>query len=298
MVKPFQLGRGLGSLIPGKRTTDEPVSRVSETTHVVAAPGDLQSSKKISLQLIEPSKQQPRQRFDEASLSELVASIKVHGILQPLVVTALPNGRFQLIVGERRWRAAQLAGLTEVPVIVREANEQQRLELALIENIQRQDLNPLEEAAAYRRLQDEFNLTQEQVAKQVGKSRSQVANTERLLALPPVIQAALREGRITVGHAKVILSLPTQSEQEKFFASIVREGLPVHLAELKARAIRARAQTHVKSAGSPELRALEQSLQTKLGTRVRIRGTPQRGVIEIVFYSREELTELLAKLNL
>ncbi|HAO81769.1 MAG: Chromosome segregation DNA-binding protein [Parcubacteria group bacterium GW2011_GWD2_43_10] len=297
MAKSFQLGKGLSALIPSKRIGDEPKTSVSETVHVQSVPASASNVQKISLQLIEPNKQQPRKQFDEAGLSELVASIKVHGILQPLVVTLLANGRYQLVVGERRWRAAQQAGLTEVPVIIRQTGEQERLELALVENIQRQNLNPLEEAAAYRRLQDEFNLTQEQVAKQVGKSRSQVANIERLLTLSPAIQQALQEGRITVGHAKVILSLPTQAEQEKFFASIVREGLPVHLAELKAQGVRVRSHQRRVGTVSPELRNLEQRLQAKLGTRVKIRGTPQRGLIEIVFYSQEELADLMSKLD-
>ena len=296
MVKPFQLGKGLGSLIPTRRMPDEPKTSISATTHVpAAAAGEV--VRKISIQSIEPNKQQPRSHFDDTSLNDLVASIKAHGILQPLVVTPLADGKYQLVVGERRWRAAQLADLGEVPVIIREAGDQERLALALVENIQRQDLNPLEEAAAFRRLQDEFNLTQEQVAKQVGKSRSQVANTERLLSLPPVIQQALRAGRITVGHAKVILSLPTPAEQEKFFASILKEGLPVHLAELKAQGIRVRSHQRARSGGSAELRALEQQLQAKLGTKIRIRGTPQRGVVEIVFYSSEELRDLMRKMG-
>lgn len=296
MAKTFQLGRGLSSLIPGKKVEDNQNTNVSESTHIQAMASGY-NVQKIALNLIEPNKDQPRKTFDEAGLAELVASIKVHGILQPLVVAPLSNGRYQLIVGERRWRSAKLAGLIEVPVIVRQSGEQEKLELALVENIQRQNLNPLEEAAAYRRLQDEFNMTQDQVAKQVGKSRSQVANIQRLLTLPPVIQEALREGRITVGHAKVILSLPTKQEQEKFFAAIVREGLPVHLAEIKAQGVRVRSHQRHSSSASPELKNLEQRLQAKLGTKVRIRGTGQRGLIEIVFYSSEELASLMSKLD-
>lgn len=298
MAKTFQLGKGLSSLIPNKKLTVEPPTGVSETIHVQSPVADNKSVREISLQLIEPNKDQPRQHFDDASLAELVASIKVHGILQPLVVSPLADGHYQLVVGERRWRAAKQLGLSAVPVIVRPVDEQQKLELALIENIQRQDLNPLEEAAAYRRLQAEFNLTQEQVAKQVGKSRSQVANIERLLSLPLPIQQALRDGRITVGHAKVILSLPTAVEQEKFFTSIIREGLPVHLAEVKAQGIRVRSHQRTRNPDSPELRALEQQLQNKLGTKVRIKGTPQRGLIEIVYYASEELREIIRKMTM
>lgn len=289
MVKPFQLGRGLGSLIPGRATTPE-----SAPVQPPVAPGTVRN---IALSSIEPNPHQPRKQFEAEALNELAASIKQHGLLQPLVVEPTSDGRYRLIVGERRWRAAKLAGLTEVPAIVREISQQERLELALVENIQRQNLNPLEEAAAYRRLQDEFGLTQEAVAKRVGKSRSQVANTERLLTLPAVIQEALRDGRITVGHAKVILSLPTGPEQEKFFASVVQQGLPVHLLELKAQGVRVKAHERKKSGGSPELRALEQQLQGLLGTKVRIRGTPQRGVVEVVFYSSEELRELMRRMS-
>lgn len=298
MAKTFQLGRGLSSLIPNKKIISEPSTSVSETVHVQTTVTDNANVQKLSLQLIEPNKDQPRQRFDDTSLAELVASIKVHGILQPLVVSPLSGGRYQLVVGERRWRAAKQLGLGEVPVIIRPVDEQQKLELALIENIQRQDLNPLEEAAAYRRLQAEFNLTQEQVAKQVGKSRSQIANIERLLSLPPAIKQALGDGRITVGHAKVILSLSTPDEQEKFFSSILREGLPVHLAEIKAQGIRVRSHQRTRTPGSPELRTLEHQLQDKLGTKVRIKGTPQRGLIEIVYYASEELREIIRKMTM
>lgn len=297
MAKTFQLGKGLGSLIPSRKIVDEP-TQVSETTHIQSVIQPSEGIAKINIKLIEANKDQPRKHFDQANLNELVASIKQHGILQPLVVTPLVNGRYQLVVGERRWRAAQLAGLGEVPVIIRRTGDQEKLELGLIENIQRQDLNPLEEAAAYRRLQAEFNLTQEEVAKKVGKSRPQVANTERLLGLPPVIQEALREGRITVGHAKVILSLPTAAEQERFFAAIIKEGLPVHLAELKAQGIRVRSHERTKNVGSPEVRSLEQQLQAKLGTKVKIRGNTQRGVVEIVFYSSDELRALINRMGM
>jgi ParB family transcriptional regulator, chromosome partitioning protein len=251
----------------------------------------------VPVKLIDANPQQPRREFDEASLADLAASIRQHGVLQPLVVS-LYGGRYRLIAGERRLRAAGLAGLRDVPVIVREASEQQRLELALIENIQREDLNPLEEAAAYRRLQNEFNLTQEQVATQVGKSRSQVANTERLLALPAPIQAALKQGTITVGHAKVILSLEGEAEQQKFFETLMREGLPVRLAEAKARSMRVRTHERTVRGVAPELKELERELQQVLGARVRVRGNPSRGIIEIAFFSSEDLSELARKLTL
>ncbi len=295
MAKPFQLGRGLGSLIQPKKPAGANFwgggSKSQATTP--AQPGE--QVQQVPLGAITPNSHQPRQHFDHQGLEELVASIKAHGILQPLIVRAISSGRFELIAGERRLRAAELAGLTTVPVIAREASEQQQLELALVENLQRQNLNPLEEAHAYRQLQDEFGLTQAQVSEQVGKSRAQVANTERLLSLPPRIQEALRAGTLTMGHAKVILGLSTAAEQEKLFDAITREGLPVRLAEAKAAGYRVRG--HERRVTSPEVRAYEQELMQALGTKVKIRGTRDRGVIEAIFYSTQELAALVKKLT-
>ncbi len=285
------MGRGLGSLIPQKKAAVEP------GTPPPAAPSAPGGMRNVPLQLIDPNPMQPRREFDAAALADLAVSIQHHGLLQPLIVSP-SGGRYRLIAGERRLRAAQQAGLTEVPAIVREASEQQRLELALIENIQREDLNPLEEAAGYLRLQNEFNLTQEQVAERVGKSRSQVANTERLLSLSAPIQEALRQGKITVGHAKVILSLETEAEQQKFFEMLVREGLPVRLAEAKMRSLKVRSHERTVRGAPAELKELERELQQILGTKVKVRGSLSRGVIEIAFYSGEDLTELARKLKL
>ncbi|MFA4819035.1 MAG: ParB/RepB/Spo0J family partition protein [Patescibacteria group bacterium] len=293
MVKPFQLGRGLGSLIPSQPAKDNywGAGPAADKTKIVADGGVRQ----ISPQAIKANPQQPRHKFDQASLVELAASIKEHGILQPLVVSERADGNYDLIVGERRWRAALTAGLATVPVIVRPFDEQQKLEIALVENIQRQDLNPLEEAEGYRRLRDEFNLTQDQIAKQVGKSRPQIANTLRLLELPESIKQALWDGKLTFGHAKVILSLETPQEQEKFFRLITAEGLPVRLAEAKAAQIKGRAR-----AGAPgvnwQFRQLEADLQRTLGTKVRIIGN-QKGKIEIEFYSSGDLAELVGKIS-
>lgn len=284
------MGRGLGSLIPQKKPASEPAvpaMAVSPASGVRSVP----------VQLIDLNPLQPRREFDAAALADLAVSIQRHGVLQPLIVS--PAGdRYRLIAGERRLRASQQAGLSEVPVIVREASEQQRLELALIENVQREDLNPLEEAAGYLRLQNEFNLTQEQVAERVGKSRSQVANTERLLSLPAPVQEALRQGKITVGHAKVILSLETEAEQQKFFEMLVREGLPVRLAEAKVRSLKVRSHERTVKGAPAELKELEREMQQLLGTKVKIRGSLNRGVIEIAFYSGEDLAELARKLKL
>ncbi len=251
----------------------------------------------LPISAIVANPKQPRREFNEATLQELVASIRNHGILQPLVVREVGSNRYEIIAGERRCRAARLAGLATVPALLREASEQERLELALVENLQREDLNPLEEALAYRRLQDEFGLTQEQVAKRVGKSRSQVANTERLLALPASIQAALRNGKITVGHAKVIMSLESEAEMLKFFETVTREGLPVRLAEAKARQQNVRRYERRVARPNPEWREYERKLQQALGTRVKIRGTGKGGALEVVFFSGEELAEIVRKVT-
>lgn len=295
MAKPFQLGRGLGSLIPGRAPADNFWGAASTPAGAKAVSSPAVEIKNINPQLIKPNPRQPRHKFDEDSLGELMASIKEHGILQPLVVSPRTDGNYDLIVGERRWRAALQANLATVPVIVRATVEQQKLELALVENIQRQNLNPLEEAEAYRRLRDEFNLTQEQIAKQVSKSRSQVANTLRLLELPESIKEALWAGKITFGHAKVILSLNTPQEQEKFFRLITAEGLPVRLAEVKAAQFKNKNQP---AALTPNLqyRQLEQELQRVLGAKVRIVTAGQKGKIEIEFYSSGDLNELVNKI--
>lgn len=304
MAKPFTLGRGLSSLIPQKKSDgnnfwggqgeERPTPAVAQQPVARVTPGI--QIQEISISNIEANPEQPRREFDPGALAELAASIKEHGVLQPLVVCSAASGKYQLIAGERRWRAARMAGLSVVPVIVRNVAEQQKLELALVENLQREDLNPLEEARAYQRLHDEFNLTQEEVGKRVGKSRSQVANTERLLGLPLSVQQALASGKITVGHAKVLLSLEDPAEQQKFFEAIVSEGLPVRLADAKIRATSVRTHMRNVKAKNPLWQEYERVLEGYLGTRVRIKGTAKQGTIEVVFYSPEELDSLAKKL--
>lgn len=293
MAKAFQLGRGLGSLIPQKR-----IEPATQTPVSPAAPGASLAGERV-LQIarvaIDPNPHQPRQHFGHDELEDLISSIKAHGIVQPLIVSPGSGGRYVLIAGERRWRAAEVAGLITVPAIVRSATDQERLELALIENIQRQDLNALEEATGYQRLHDEFGLTQEEVAKRVGKSRAQIANTMRLLALPREIQDALRAGRITFGHAKVIMGVEGEREQLKLYQQIVREGLPVRFADAKARGVKVK--SHVRQVADPELASLTDELQRSLGTRVHIRGKRDRGVIEVLYFSLEELTNLVRRLS-
>ncbi|HXF70104.1 MAG TPA: ParB/RepB/Spo0J family partition protein, partial [Thermoflexus sp.] len=216
MARKFGLGKGLEALLPA-----------GETMGLLEVPIDA----------IEPNPHQPRRQIDEAELEELAQSIREHGLLQPLIVTQtqLEPPRYTLIAGERRWRAAQRAGLTTVPVVVREAAPQQMLELALVENLQRADLNPIEEAQAYRYLIETFGLTHEEVARRVGRSRATITNALRLLQLPPSIQAHLMEGRITEGHARALLMLSNPAQQEMVLRRILEEGLSVRAAEELAR---------------------------------------------------------------
>jgi len=276
------LGRGLDALIPPARTD----------AHVQL----------VEIERIAPNPRQPRVQFSPEALRELADSIRVHGIIQPLVVTQLhareneAMPRYHLIAGERRWQAAKLAGLAAVPVIVREATPQELLELALVENIQRADLNPLEEAAAYRRLMDDFHLTQEQVAAKVGKSRVAVANTVRLLRLPEDARRALSEGQVSEGHARALLRLETVHEQRKLLRAILEEGLSVRQAETRAEHGRERVvTTRAKRtpARDPQARHLEEQFRRALGTKVTlVRHRSGGGRLIVEFFSDEELQAL------
>lgn len=281
MMKPA-LGRGLGSLIPHKQTLTEQV--IPEARHEVL---DLDVG-----QIVE-NPRQPRTHFSPSELEDLISSIQEHGILQPLIVTRHGSG-YELIAGERRLRAARTLGLKTVPAIVRDASEQQKLELALIENIQRQDLNAVEEAVAYRALIDEFNLTQDQVAKRVGKSRSNVANILRLLELPEEMLVALRDGRITKSHARTLLSQEDSTKQRALFAQMLEGGMSVHEAE--ARVVSKKASKRGVTAKDPNVAAHEKRLREVLGTRVDISESGGKGKITIAFYSREEFLNLLDRL--
>jgi len=267
------LGRGLNALIPTTETqagaAEIPVARVSPNPH------------------------QPRQSIPEESLAELAASIREHGVIQPLVVTQLGD-EYQLIAGERRWRAAQLAGLTTIPAIIKETTPQQMLELALVENVQRADLNPLEEAGAYRQLMDDFGLTQEEVATRVGKSRTAVANIVRLLRLPDDVKAALAAGRISEGHARALLALPTAGLQRQALAVIEARGLNVRQTEELVRRMQLeseadQSEAEAQPALSPQDRDVVDKFQARLGTRVNLVRGKKGGRLVIHFYSEEEL---------
>lgn len=254
----------------------------------------------VSIKLIKPNPWQPRKTFHQESLQELADSIKEHGILQPLVVVPQGDGTYQLIVGERRLRASLLAGLDTVPVIVREGmQEQKKLELALIENIQRHNLDPIEEAMAYQQLIDSYKLTQEEVARKVGKGRTTITNMLRLLHLPLKIQNAVAEGVISEGHARSILTVPGMEKQLAFFELIVNENFTVRQAEDKAREILDRPKfiRAPRVQTDPETTALESELRSKLGTKVKIQKKGESGKIMIEFYSQEELASFMEKIS-
>jgi len=266
------LGRGLEALIP--------------TAEGQAAVGLQQ----VPVAAITPNPLQPRTAFDPEALAELAASIREHGLIQPLIVTQQGTERYQLIAGERRWQAARMAGLATVPVIVKEATPQQALELALVENIQRADLNPLEEASAFRQLVDEFGLSQEQVAERVGKSRVAVTNTLRLLRLPAEVKQALADGTIQEGHARALLGLPTSQAQIAAVQLVVKRALSVRQTEELVRRLVEPPQPKPTEPPPPEARSLEEQFRARLGTKVQLyRNRKGRGRLVIHFYSEEEL---------
>jgi ParB family chromosome partitioning protein len=272
------LGRGLDALIPrGDR-------------------GTLQ----IEIDAITPNPHQPRDHFDPAALEELAASIREHGILQPLIVSQ-HEGAYTLIAGERRWRASRLAGLTMVPVVVKEVSPRQQLEWALVENIQRQDLNPIEAAGAYQQLIHEHGLTQDEVATRVGKNRSTIANTLRLLRLPAVVIESLTAGEVSEGHARALLLTPEPADQVALHQVVVREGLSVRQTEQRARRItnsetRPAFETPASHPFDADVEALEGKLRDTLGTKVELRYQRGAGRVVIHYYSDEELDALMSRL--
>lgn len=254
------------------------------------------SPAEVSVSDIVPNPHQPRLHFDESKLRELADSIREHGVLQSLVVSPKSDGTYELIAGERRLQASRLAGLTKVPVVIREAEEQEKLELAIIENIQRHDLNPIEEAKAYARLIDEFGLTQEEAAKKMGKSRSAVANAVRLLVLPVEIQRALSEGRISEGHAKALLSLLNPEKQRALFEMIVKTGMTVREAEAKARETQVRPHVRRIASLAPEIAEKAERMSSVLGTKVAVKPAGRGGRIVVEYYSDEELDQIVSRI--
>lgn len=292
------LGKGLGALIPPQKTgsslsvqpASEPDADLSQsqTEQGSGASDTGQRILEVSIHRIRRNPHQPRIHFDHHQLEDLIASIKEHGVLQPLVVTPSADGWYELIAGERRLRACTIAGRETVPVILRDASEQQKLEWAIIENVQRQDLNPVEEARAYIRLMDEFGLTQEQVGEKVGKSRPQIANTVRLLQLPEEMQKALVEGRISASHARTLLSIPTQAEREALFQAMLAERFTVRQTEARTQPVRRKS-----SLRDANLVALEERVRDALHSRVQIKKDARgEGEIRVKFFSPEELVAI------
>jgi ParB family chromosome partitioning protein len=285
------LGKGLGALIGGRPAA--PLPEVS--------PGD--NVHRVDLDSVSPSPLQPRKEFAADALQELVDSIREHGIIQPLIVRQA-NGRHELIAGERRWRAAQELGLAQVPVIIRSANDLEVLELSLIENLQRADLSPIEEAQGYARLANEFKLRQEDIAQRVGRSRAAVANAMRLLDLHPQIQTWLSQNLVSVGHAKVLLGLKAHEDQLFVAETILRRSATVRQTErLVARQMgttRSRRKKNGANAGasSATITALEERLQKHLGTRVTLRHSEKQGRIEIDYYGNDDLQRVMAAMGL
>ena len=246
---------------------------------------------------VEPNPDQPRREFDEAELQALADSISVHGVIQPLTVREMPNGYFQIIAGERRWRAARMAGLSDVPVVVIEADDRKAMELALIENLQRQDLNPVEEALGYKTLMEEYGLTQENTAQQVGKSRSAVANTLRLLALTPEVLELLKTGEITAGHARAILSLKSEKKQIEAAKKIIALSLSVRQAETLCKNMNKEPEEKTRITFEVDYVAeCEKNLSKHLGRGVKIVNGKRKGRFELEFYGEEDLQALLEAL--
>ncbi len=326
MAKQFGLGKGLGALIPDPEPVPvHPEQAATDATRAgpngqEAAParglGGLPSGGsaqgtgvraggilRVPLGRVEPNPDQPRKNFSEASIAELAESIKRHGLIQPIIVEEAGNEHYRIVAGERRWRAAGVAGLREIPVIVRTFTAEKRLEIALIENVQREDLNPVEEAEAYRALMDLTGCTQEEVADKVGKSRSAVANALRLLKLPPAALAALKDGAISAGHARALLSVQEPSSRELLLTRLLAEELSVRQAEAAAQDLN-RGQRHNTArvvagepkpaeAREPEIVELEGRLIGAFGTKVTVKGDSRRGTIHIDYYSLEDLERIL-----
>ena len=278
MASPKGLGKGLGALL-GDYTDD----------YAADSPYKL-----LPIYKVEPNPDQPRHDFDEEELQALSDSISVHGVLQPLTVRELPTGYYQIIAGERRWRAARMANLNEIPVVVIEADDKKAMELALIENLQRQDLNPVEEALGYQTLIEEYGLTQEEAAAQVGKSRPAVANALRLLGLCPEVLERLKNGELTAGHARAILTLKTEKKQQEAAQKICALGLSVRQAELLCKNMtREPAPEKPVTLAVDYVAECEKSLSKHLGRGVKIVNGKRKGRFELEFYGEEDLQVLL-----
>ena len=280
MAKKGGLGKGLDALFLDNTTENE------------------SSIKTLRITQIEPNKQQPRREFNQESLNELADSIAEHGIIQPIVVRPMSNGTYQIVAGERRWRASRIAGLTEVPVVIKEIDDLATMELALIENLQREDLNPVEEAEGYRVLMNHYGMTQEQVAKRVGKSRPVVANAVRLLSLPDTAILYIKEGKLSTGHAKILAGLDDKQTAEDLALKIVDKGLTVRQAEQMVRQIKEEGTQNSSKMkkeqiwGNNYFKEVEIALTEELGRKVKVSPSASGGKLEVEFFSKEDLMQL------
>jgi len=274
------LGKGLEALIP---TVDKSNDNIRD----------------INISEIQANRHQPRRKFDDEKISELAASITEHGVLQPIILRSIPKG-YEIVAGERRWRAAVKAGLRNIPAVVKELTDAEVMAIALIENLQREDLNSIEEATAYRRLMNEFGLTQEDLSKKLGKSRSLIANTVRLLNLDKEIQNLITDDKITAGHARALLAIEDTDERMKLAGAISEGNISVRQAEelVKKRSEKKDQKGKRRREINPVLADITEKLQRSLGTRVKIKGNERRGKIEIEFYSGDELERILEVLNM
>ena len=305
------LGRGLDALFPDKKTASkenevkftakvekktEPAVKVKNVKERTETPRQKKVPMMVKISMVEPNQNQPRKQFDEDALLELTESVKQYGILQPLLVFEKKD-YYEIIAGERRWRAAKLAGLKEVPVIVKEFSEQELVEISLIENIQREDLNAVEEAMAYKRLMDEFHLKQDEIADRVGKSRTAVTNSMRLLKLSAKVQQMLIDEMITAGHARAILAVSDMEKQESLAMRVFDEKLSVRETEKLVKAVLAppkEKKSHSYSAEDAAYENLEEKMKSIMGTKVLIhRKKNDKGKIEIEYYSRDELERII-----
>jgi ParB family chromosome partitioning protein len=279
------LGKGLGALIP---------SPADDPTAIAAEPRPAERDRTIPVDRIRPNPVQPRTIFEPQSLEELAGSIRENGLIQPLVVREVGDGSFELIAGERRFLAAKQAGLTEVPVVTRQVSRREMLEIALVENLQREDLNPIEEAEAFQRLSTEFGMTQEDIAAHVGKSRAAVTNSMRLLGLEDDLRELVLHGRLSAGHARALLAVPEPKLRRALAKDILEKGLSVRDVEVRAQGTKSkRPKRAAKKRSHPAFEAWEGRLRDRFGTQVRIVGGLSRGRVEIHYFSEEDLERIL-----
>lgn len=277
-------------MAPKKRGLGKGLSALISDDLILNEKNEKETVEYISIDLISPNKNQPRKSMDESALNELANSIKVHGLIQPIIVRKVDK-RYEIIAGERRWRACEIAGLKEIPCIVKDVGDGESSKYALIENIQREDLNPIEEALAYKRLMEEYNLTQEELAKELGKSRSYIANTVRLLNLPEKVIEYITAGKLTAGHGKALLSIKDENKQLQIAEEIINNDLNVREAEnITSKKAKGKEKDNKKD---PYIVEIEENLMRILGTKVNLVQGKKKGKIEIEYYTNEDLERIL-----